>query len=460
MSPEVDRPRDTMTKDFDPPDDVETPKGPPADIDTRTVRREPGGERETFDADVCVLGAGVSGTSAALEAARAGADVVLVDAASSIGGQAVNSIVGTIIGLYDHGEEPRQLTHGIADDMIADLTAEGSMIERSGGYFKTTIYQYDETRLGRWMEHAVAEAGVDTVLGSVLTDVAFEDGRVQHVDCVNRFGPVRIEADGYVDASGDGALTWEAGLEMREPDAPVYGTLSFTMEGYDTDAISDLVVEEVHERLAEVGDEYGLVREDGQLIRHPNAEFLLANITHMETPTTPSGYAGMVFEGRRQVDNVVEFLRAEFPDIFENVRVRSYGDPGIRQTRWIKSRDQLTVDEVRSGERPDDAVARAAWWVELHDSPEQFHLEQFDWGHVYYIPLSCMIPAEAENIVAAGRCVDADTQALSAIRVMGPCIAMGAAAAHALDLAGSDPVHEVDLDALQERLRENLEFEQ
>ena len=48
-----------------------------------------------------------------------------------------------------------------------------------------------------------------------------------------------------------------------------------------------------------------------------------------------------------------------------------------------------------------------------------------------------MLPREADNIVAAGRSVDADVQALSAIRVMGPCIAMGAAAAHALDLSGS-----------------------
>ena len=68
-----------------------------------------------------------------------------------------------------------------------------------------------------------------------------------------------------------------------------------------------------------------------------------------------------------------------------------------------------------------------------------------------------MVPKEAENVVAAGRCVDADLHALSAIRVIGPCIAMGAAAAHALDLAGSGPVHAVDLPALQARLTDNLD---
>jgi hypothetical protein len=53
--------------------------------------------------------------------------------------------------------------------------------------------------------------------------------------------------------------------------------------------------------------------------------------------------------------------------------------------------------------------------------------------------------------------VDADTQALSAIRVMGPCIAMGTAAAHALALAGQEPVHTVDMRVLQRGLRDNLE---
>jgi hypothetical protein len=68
-----------------------------------------------------------------------------------------------------------------------------------------------------------------------------------------------------------------------------------------------------------------------------------------------------------------------------------------------------------------------------------------------------MLPAGADNIVTAGRCVDGDVEALSAIRVMGPCIAMGTAAAHALDLAGSGPVHAIDLQTFQQRLHDNLD---
>jgi hypothetical protein len=189
----------------------------------------------------------------------------------------------------------------------------------------------------------------------------------------------------------------------------------------------------------------------------PGRNFMLANVTHFETPLDPLGSARMVFEGRRQADNVIRFLRTEFPDIFRHAQVRAYGNPGLRQTRWIVGRTQLTLDEIRTGARPADAAARCAWWVELHNAADLVHWEKFPDDHVYYIPLSCMVPQDADNIVAAGRCVDADVSALSAIRVMGPCIAMGAAAAHALDLAGIKAVHAIDYAAFQRRLADNLD---
>jgi hypothetical protein len=418
----------------------------------RRVSRTP----STITADICVLGAGIAGVSAALEAARAGRTVVIADAAPALGGQAIGSIIGTIIGLYTHGPTPYQVTHGVADELIADLTAEGSL-HRRASMTGTITFQYDEVRLARWIERKVEEARVRPLVGAVLTDVRFDNRRVRHVDFATRFGGVRVEATGYVDASGDATLTYHAGLDVREPDEPVYGSMNFLIEGYDTEAVKDLVIKEVHDRLAERGGQYGLVRHDGFLMHFPGRNFMLANVTHFKTPLDPLGGAQMVFEGRRQADNVIRFLRTEFPRIFANAQIRTYGNPGLRQTRWIVSRRQLTIDEIRSGERPPDAAARCAWWVELHNAADLVHWERFTPDHVYYIPLSCMIPREVDNVVAAGRCVDADVSALSAIRVMGPCIAMGAAAAHALDLAAGRPVHEIDYAELQQRLVDNLD---
>jgi 2-polyprenyl-6-methoxyphenol hydroxylase-like FAD-dependent oxidoreductase len=428
---------------------------PPATT-ARVVRRPSHTRPRLITADICVVGAGIAGVSAALEAARLGRRVVIVDAAPSLGGQAIGSIIGTIIGLFTHGPAPYQITRGIADDLIADLTAEGSL-HRRVSMTGTITFQYDEVRLARWIEKQVEAADIQVLVGAVMTGVTFDGRRLRAIELATRFGAARVEANGFVDASGDASLTYEAGLDVREPDAAVYGSLNFLIEGYDTDAVKQLVIADVHKRLADRGTQYGLVRHDGFLMHFPGRNFMLANVTHFETPLDPLGTAKMVFEGRRQADNVIRFLRAEFPEIFRNAQVRTYGNPGLRQTRWIVGRQQLRLDEIRSGVRPADAAARCAWWVELHNAPDLVHWEKFPEDHVYYIPLSCMVPKDADNVVAAGRCVDADVSALSAIRVMGPCIAMGAAAAHALDLAGANAVHAIDYATFQRRLADNLD---
>jgi hypothetical protein len=115
------------------------------------------------------------------------------------------------------------------------------------------------------------------------------------------------------------------------------------------------------------------------------------------------------------------------------------------------------VDEVRAGTRFPDAIARTAWPIELHSHAEGYVWETFAEDHVHYVPLRSLTPPDVDNLVAAGRCIDGDVAALSSVRVMGPCIAMGAAAAHALDLAGEGSVHQIDIAALQERLKDNLD---
>lgn len=421
------------------------------------IRRREHDTATTLDADICVVGAGISGMTAAISAARLGRRVVLADAAPALGGQAVGSIIGTIIGLYSHGAHAYQLTHGLADELIDELTASGALLRRHSTRTGTITFQYDVVELGRWLEQKAHEAGVRTLVGATLTDTAFDHRRLQAATFATRFGAVRVNANGFVDASGDAVLSWQSGLGVREPDAPVYGSLNFILEGYDEERVANIDHEQIYARLRERGADYGLVRHDGFLFAFPGKGTALANITHFQTPLDALQAGDVALKGREQADAVVRFLRHEFPDMFANVRIRHYGNPGIRQTRWIVGRRQLTLADIRAGERPPDAVARCAWWVELHDTEELVHWERFPDGHVYYIPLSCMLPEEADNIVTVGRCVDADTYALSAVRVMGPCMAMGEAAAQALDLAGDGPIFAIDLRALQTRLHDNLE---
>lgn len=418
---------------------------------TRVVRRASSAAREQR-ADVCVVGAGIAGVSAALEAARLGRSVLLVDGLPALGGQAVTSIIGTFCGLFSNGLDGFQLTHGIADDILSELGAEGALYYRRG---HTTVVLYDEVALGRWVERSVRGAGVSVLLGAVLRGVRVEGRRVVALDCATRHGDVVLGATGFVDATGDAALVWQAGQECQEPaDGVVYGSQMMVIEGVDEQHYPARDV--VSERLAQKAASYGLVRHDGFAFSFPGRGTALVNINHVETPLDPFAAAAKGIDGKEQADRSLCFLKSEFPAAFAKARVRAYGLPGIRQTRWIVGRHHLTVDEVRAGRKFDDSIARTAWPIEQHHNIEGYVWEPFAEDHLHYVPYGSLTPAGLDNVAAAGRCIDADSAALSSVRVMGPCIAMGAAAAHALDLAGGGSVHQIDIAALCQRLYANV----
>ena len=407
-------------------------------------------------ADVCVVGAGIAGSTAAIESARLGRGVVLVDSLPLIGGQMVHSLIGLFCGVFGNAPRYTQLTHGVFDDIFRDLGPSGDLHFARG---HTTTVFYNEVALGRWREKTVRALGVQVVTGAVLQDVAIRDGVIEALDLATRYGNVRVRAAGYVDASGDAALSWQAGLPCWVPERPIYGSQQVIVENLNENQKPEMG--EIDAAFASRGEEFGLLRRGGLAFFFPGRGTAVLNVTHIDAPLDPVDASRAMFDGRDQADRAIALLRAEFPKAFGEARVRAYGFPGRRQTRWIKGVYQLGVADVRSGTRFDDAVARTAWPIELHDRSDGFVWEMFDADHVHYVPLRSMTPPGAHNLVAAGRCVDGDAAALSSVRVMGPCSAMGAAAAHALDLAaggrldgggGTGSVHDIDIGRLRERL--------
>src|SRR5690348_101710 len=168
---------------------------------TRVVRRTSQGPLREVEADICVVGAGIAGVSAAIEAARLGRKVVLIDGMPALGGQAVNSIIGTFCGLFSNGTHGYQFTHGIADDIMETLGKNPEQLYYRNGPLTTVVY-YDEVALGRWIERTVCEAGITVIVGAVMREVDVEGRRIKRLHLSTRYGDVEVEATGFIDASG------------------------------------------------------------------------------------------------------------------------------------------------------------------------------------------------------------------------------------------------------------------
>lgn len=422
------------------------------ELNVRTVRKTGREPAEQVSADLCVVGAGIAGLSAAVAARELGRSVVLVDALPVLGGQCVNSLIGLFCGVYGNAPDYQRFTRGIFDPMFADLAKTGDIHFNRG---HTITVAYDEVVLARWFENLVQTLGIQVVLGGSVVGADAADGVVGRVTLATRHGPVQVRADAFIDASGDASLTWEAAFDCRVPERRVWGSQQVRLENLREEYKPD--PQELVERVHAKAEEYGLVRRDGLAFFFPGRNTAVMNMTHVEAPLHAVPATQAQLEGRAQADRVVEFLRAEFPAAFGQAKVRTYGFPGRRQTRWIAGVHQLTTEEVRSGVRFPDAVARTAWPIELHDRVEGYVWETYEPDHVHYVPLRSLLPQGAHNLVAAGRCVDGDAAALSSVRVMGPCAATGFGAAHALDLAAGGSVQEIDHAELRARVSENVD---
>jgi hypothetical protein len=133
-------------------------------------------------------------------------------------------------------------------------------------------------------------------------------------------------------------------------------------------------------------------------------------------------------EGRRRVFAVTEFLK-RMPGFARAFVSHTAAQVGVRESRRLVGRYELTRDDILSGRRFPDVVARACWPIELWEprrlGPTYEYLED---GQSYDVPLRSLQARDIDNLFAAGRCLSGTHEALGSARVIGTCLATGEAA--------------------------------
>ena len=128
---------------------------------------------------------------------------------------------------------------------------------------------------------------------------------------------------------------------------------------------------------------------------------------------------------------------------------------GVRETRRILGEYTLTAVDILEGRKFEDVIARGSYPIDIHNPQGKGTiLKRLAPGESYDIPLRCLVPLVAENILTAGRCISGTNEALASYRIMPISIATGQAAGicAALSVKGGLPPRKVDYRLVQEEL--------
>jgi hypothetical protein len=411
--------------------------------------------------DLLVVGGGSAGVVAAVTGARLGLRTGLVEEMPFLGGMSTGACVGTYCGF--HLQEPDGTLTRIVGGLPAEI--EDRLRERGHAYgpipFKdTAALPYVPWGVKLLLEELVrGEARLRTWLHARMTHARVEAGAIRGVVVQGRSGRFALEARVYVDATGDAALAHAAGAATRVGDAIQYPSMMFTMQHVDLKAALTFLP-----RLAALLEERfesdRLPRRGGNLIPTGRPGEVLIALSRIDLSGRPVNGADddeLTFgelEGRAQAARLGEFLRRNVPGFAEAFVSDAAPRLGVRETRRIDGLYSLSEDDVLGARRFDDGIGRAAWPVERHVAGGETIWRFLPKGAWYSIPYRCLVPESLTNLLVAGRCISADGGGFASVRVIGPCMLEGQAAAAATRIAARSDLDlaKLDVDALRHDL--------
>jgi hypothetical protein len=169
--------------------------------------------------------------------------------------------------------------------------------------------------------------------------------------------------------------------------------------------------------------------------------------------TDPRSLSMGEIEARRQIDDIQKYLVNYVPGFAKAYFTKTAPFLGIRETRRIVGKYVMNRDDILSCRRFDDAIAVASYPIDIHRPNDNGCT--LEWcGDCYDIPYRSLLPNKVKQLIVAGRCISTTHEAMAAIRVMAPCMAMGEAAGRAAKMAvrtGKAPT-DIDVTALQQEL--------
>ncbi len=433
--------------------------------------------------DVMVAGGGNAGCAAAIAAARHGARTLLVERYGFLGGTATASMVGPWM-TFHSGED--RIVGGIAQEIVERLMRSGASPGhlRDSSDYVATITPFDPEAHKALLFEMMREAGVALLLHAYALDAQVEGDTVRGASFATVGGVRSYRATVTIDATADAFVAASAGVPTQQGDERGRvqpASLMFRLSHVNLDALAGYVrahpdqmrtslppEERTASALTAVAglrDLWESARRDGivhvprELVSFfisPYPDEVTVNMTRVVEidPLDPDDLTRAEVEARLQVMQLLEFFRRRVPG-FEHARLAATGTQiGIRESRRIAGRYTLTAADVLEARHFDDAVARSAYPIDIHNpSGSGTTTKRLAPGSAYEIPYRCLLPVNREQLLVAGRCISTTHEALASTRLTPTVMTLGQAAGTAAALACERHVRAGDVDASELRAR-------
>ena len=416
-------------------------------------------------ADVIVCGGGPAGIACAVNAARAGKRVRLLELQGSLGGVWTSGLL-TYIFDFDKSGTDREIIRRLDayGARTVDRPDREGMKHYPHGLDKDWVYEPEYMK--RVCEDMCREAGVRVTLQTPVV-AAYRDPSGRNIDVAvteSKSGRTAWRAKIFVDCTGDGDLAARAGCGFD---------LGWTPDGFGQPAtLNALVVVRNGDALAPytsnapamwIRGEYegkptcnhiaashrlrDLLRAQGldpsygdpTLFRcNRNLFCFMATHAYRVRPDDAQALSDATLEARREIFRLADAL-AKLDGPWEGFRVVATAEQiGNRDARRIHGRYTVTREDVAVGRRFPDAVTESRFGIDIHGLDRKSNNVRAagqDFGakfRPFQIPLRACRAKDADNLYMAGRCISGDFIAQASYRVTGSSVAQGEAVGRAV----------------------------
>jgi hypothetical protein len=434
--------------------------------------------------DVVVVGGGTEGVAAAIAAARAGANTILVERLGALGGQM--NVQGPPGFAYAHMFNPRgeQVIGGIIEETHNRLLKEGHALPhlKPGWRAGYTFSYVDPDWWGLLMFEMMTENKVNLLLHSLMVDVVKEGNTVKGIIVENTSGRQLILGKVIIDCTGEGDLSVMAGVpfEKRALDQLMRPSIAFTVDGVDWDVVLKYIKENPKEfefrthpylkmpeaemwkqikaikTIEEIGNipdgwfsitekgvkngemhEFGTIgcfltpREGGVIQAHFQHSAHVPNCDGNDVKSLTYGEV----EARRQAVIAWKFIKKRIPGFEKAYITRVTPELRVRETRRIMCDYKMTEQDIAAARKFKDVIGKDEYQaggqhMKMSTMLDPKAIFAKDGGSTD-IPYRCMVPLKVEGMLVAGKpiCTDESTIKRFIVTTMVTGQAAGVAAA-------------------------------